>query len=71
MLAEQGIRFTILAPHQASRVRPIGGRSWKDVSGDRIDPSPRLSRHLPSRQQRMNLFFYDGPISRPWRLKGC
>src|SRR3984885_5363987 len=38
MLAAQGIKFTILAPHQAGRVRKIGGRSWKDVSGGRIDP---------------------------------
>ncbi len=27
-LAEQGIRFTILAPHQAGAVRPIGSTEW-------------------------------------------
>ena len=32
ILAEQGIRFTILAPHQASRVRGVGDEEWKDVS---------------------------------------
>ena len=39
VLAENGIKFTILAPTQASRVHARGNRSWKDVSGGRIDPS--------------------------------
>src|SRR6478736_4390707 len=38
ILTELGIRFTLLAPHQAHRVRTIGGRVWQDVSGSRIDP---------------------------------
>jgi alpha-amylase/alpha-mannosidase (GH57 family) len=62
-LAEQGIKFTVLAPHQAGRVRKIGGRSWKDVSGGRIDPTRAYLARLPS-GRRINLFFYDGPISR-------
>jgi alpha-amylase/alpha-mannosidase (GH57 family) len=62
-LAGQGIKFTILAPHQAGRVRKIGGRSWKDVSGGRIDPTRAYLAKLPS-GKRINLFFYDGPISR-------
>ncbi|HET8888921.1 MAG TPA: DUF3536 domain-containing protein [Candidatus Angelobacter sp.] len=62
-LAEQGIKFTVLAPHQAGRVRKIGGRSWKDVSGGRIDPTRAYLAKLPS-GRRINLFFYDGPISR-------
>ena len=33
ILAELGIRFTILAPHQARRVRRIAGRAWRDVGG--------------------------------------
>ena len=61
-LAARGIKFTILAPHQAGKVRKIGGRSWKDVSGGRIDPSRAYLAKLPS-GQKINLFFYDGPIS--------
>jgi hypothetical protein len=63
ILAEAGIKFTILAPRQASREGKIGGRSWKDVSGERIDPSMPYLLTLPS-GKRINLFFYDGPISR-------
>jgi hypothetical protein len=32
-LAQQGIKFTILSPFQASRVREIGKRHWRDVNG--------------------------------------
>jgi alpha-amylase/alpha-mannosidase (GH57 family) len=62
-LAAQGIQFTVLAPHQAGRVRKIGWRSWKDVSGGRIDPTRAYLARLPSGKT-INLFFYDGPISR-------
>jgi alpha-amylase/alpha-mannosidase (GH57 family) len=61
-LAARGIKFTVLAPHQAARVRKIGGRSWKDVHGGRIDPTRAYLAKLPS-GARINLFFYDGPIS--------
>jgi alpha-amylase/alpha-mannosidase (GH57 family) len=63
ILAECGIKFTILAPRQARRVSKIGGRSWKDVSGERIDPSMAYLVNLPS-GRKINVFFYDGPISR-------
>lgn len=62
-LAEQGVRFTILAPHQAARVRKRGERSWQDVTGARIDPTRAYDTRLPS-GRRLALFFYDGPISR-------
>ena len=62
LLAGHGIRFTILAPTQARRVRPIGSRHWKDVSGGRIDPTMPYLQHLPSGRS-IALFFYDGPIS--------
>jgi alpha-amylase/alpha-mannosidase (GH57 family) len=62
ILAERGIKFTILAPRQAGRTRKLGGRSWKDVSGGRIDPSRAYLAKLPS-GRKISLFFYDGPIS--------
>jgi len=63
ILAEQGIRFTILAPHQAARVRPIGADKWQDVRGGKIDPTMAYTLNLPSGRT-ITLFFYDGPISR-------
>ena len=69
VLAEQGIRFTILAPRQASRVRRKNGRKWVDVSGDRIDPSRAYTVQLPSRRT-ISVFFYDGPISQAVAFEG-
>ncbi|MET0644143.1 MAG: DUF3536 domain-containing protein, partial [Candidatus Binatia bacterium] len=69
ILAELGIRFTILAPHQADRVRPIGGRVWHDVSGSRIDPTQAYEQRLPS-GRKIALFFYDGPIARAVAFEG-
>jgi alpha-amylase/alpha-mannosidase (GH57 family) len=62
VLAEAGVKFTILAPHQAGRIRPLGTEAWQDV-GTGIDPSrPYLWRG--PRGLSLALFFYDGPISR-------
>lgn len=63
VLAEHGIRFTILAPHQAARMRPRGSAEWIDVSGGRIPPGRVYEQRLPSGRS-IALFFYDGPISR-------
>ncbi|HSB30862.1 MAG TPA: DUF3536 domain-containing protein [Candidatus Sulfobium mesophilum] len=63
ILAKEGIKFTILASHQASRVRKIGTGKWKDVSGGQIDPSRAYLCPLPS-GRRLSVFFYDGPVSR-------
>jgi alpha-amylase/alpha-mannosidase (GH57 family) len=63
ILAEFGIKFTILAPRQAHREAKIGGRTWKEVSDERIDPSMPYRVNLPS-GRKISVFFYDGPISR-------
>ncbi len=69
VLAQQGIKFTILSPYQAARVRPIGARTWRDTSDGRIDPS--IAYRIRLRYGRMmNVFFYDGPISRSVAFEG-
>jgi alpha-amylase/alpha-mannosidase (GH57 family) len=62
-MAALGVRFTILAPHQARRVRQTGRRNWQDVSGQHIDPTRAYNLKLPSGKT-IALFFYDGPISK-------
>ena len=69
VLAENGVLYTIMAPRQAKRVRRKGGRSWKDVSGDRIDPSRAYLVNLPSKKT-ISIFFYDGPISQGVAFEG-
>ncbi|HYT87927.1 MAG TPA: malto-oligosyltrehalose synthase, partial [Gemmataceae bacterium] len=63
VLAECGIRFTILSPYQAGRVRELGDETWQPVAGGHIDPTRAYVQKLPSGRS-INLFFYDGPISR-------
>jgi alpha-amylase/alpha-mannosidase (GH57 family) len=69
VLAEEGVRFTILAPNQALAVRPLDNllgqeEPWHDVADGRID-GRRAYRWLdpddPSKQ--VDLVFYDGAIS--------
>ena len=62
ILAEGGIDFTILAPHQAAKVRSINTNEWTDVNGGQIDPARAYLCILPSGRH-INLFFYDGPIA--------
>lgn len=75
VLVNEGIKFTILAPSQVQRCRPLvshnGERQdWHEVGGGQIDPSRPYRCFLknedgsadPSRY--IDVFFYDGPISR-------
>jgi alpha-amylase/alpha-mannosidase (GH57 family) len=63
LMAEAGISFTILAPHQAKAIRPLSGGPWQDVTGAKIDPRRSYLCKTPSGRA-LNVFFYDGPISR-------
>jgi hypothetical protein len=62
-LAEQDIRYTILAPHQARRVRHMENDEWFDVGGSRVDGRRPYRVNLPSGRT-IDVFFYDGPASR-------
>ena len=69
VLAECGVGFTILAPDQASRVRPLGTDAWTDVSGGRVDPTMPYRVRTPGGRE-LGVFFYDGPISRAVAFEG-
>lgn len=69
-LAQHGIAFTILAPHQARRIRPLPAsrfatstEAWQDVQSMTLDTSRPYLVRLPSGKS-IAVFFYDGPISR-------
>jgi len=68
-LAEHGIRFTLLAPRQARRVRKIDSGDWQDVAGEKVDPTRPYLARLPSGRS-IALFFYDGPISKAVAFEG-
>lgn len=71
-LIDAGIRFTILSPYQAHRVRPIGDDHWHEVSGGRVDPTqPYRYFHRNDRSRFIDVFFYDGPRSRAIAFEGA
>lgn len=62
ILSEHNIRFTILAPRQAKRVRPLNAVSWRDVSDGSIDTTMPYLVRLPDGGT-MAVFFYNGAIA--------
>ncbi|NJL83713.1 MAG: DUF3536 domain-containing protein [Chloroflexaceae bacterium] len=67
-LVAEGIRFIILAPSQADRCRLIPTEDapepkWHEVGGCQIDPT-RPYRCFINETDYIDIFFYDGPISR-------
>jgi len=62
ILAENNIKFTILSPLQALRVKNFDQENWQDVSGGKIDPQIPYVCRLPSGKT-ITLFFYNGPIT--------
>jgi hypothetical protein len=62
-LIDEGLRYAILAPGQAARVKRKDG--WRDVSGGRIDPRrPYRYLHRDGSGRSLALFFYDAPVAR-------
>ncbi len=65
VLIQEGILFTILAPHQAQAVREIGSQEWRKIHIGSIDPrQPYRFYSEKEKNKFIDLFFYDGPISR-------
>ena len=67
-LIDEDLRFIILAPSQAERCRPIPTDNdpqpeWHEVGGNQIDPT-RPYRCFIEDGRYIDIFFYDGPISR-------
>ncbi|MDO9323399.1 MAG: DUF3536 domain-containing protein, partial [Methanoregula sp.] len=62
ILAEQKIKFTILSPKQASRIKPINSTQWTDVGRGGLDTSMPYLCQLPSGES-IAIFFYDEGIS--------
>jgi alpha-amylase/alpha-mannosidase (GH57 family) len=69
IMAQLGIVFAILAPRQVQRVRAIAGGEWRQSGEGDIDPGIPYQVSLPSGRV-MNLFFYDGQISKAVAFEG-
>ena len=69
-LATNGIRFTLLAPHQCKRIRPLkGDGDWTDMPDATVDTThPYLLRFASGAS--ISVFFYNGPVSRAIAFEG-
>ncbi len=63
ILSSFGIKFTILAPHQAGKLRIAKDAPWLNLHGRGIDSRRGYVCNLPSGRS-IGLFFYDGVVSR-------
>ncbi len=63
VLAEEGVAFTILAPHQVAAVRPVGGGSWQEVAGAPGVHRPFRWQHPTRSDLGLDLVVYDGGLS--------
>ena len=73
LLIDQGLRYVILAPEQAKRVRSIDPAvtdkaetlPWTDVSGGKVDTTRAYRFEHPTDSGRsIAVFFYNGPLAR-------
>ncbi len=67
-LCDHGLRFLILSPYQAERVRPLDGGEWKEVANGEIDTSRPYRCFVDSEgggsRRFIDIFFYHGEMSR-------
>jgi len=68
LLAQHGIRFTILAPRQAARFRVTGG-AFTELNPAAIESTRPYFMKLPENRS-IVLFFYDGSISQAIAFEG-
>jgi alpha-amylase/alpha-mannosidase (GH57 family) len=75
LLAQHGIKFTVLAPHQCKRIRALkdgggkGSANWTETPNASVDTTrPYLVRFESGVS--LAIFFYDGPASRAIAFEG-
>jgi alpha-amylase/alpha-mannosidase (GH57 family) len=70
LLAQHGIKFTVLAPHQCKRIRALkDGASWTDTPGATVDTTHPYRVRFNSGVS-IAVFFYNGPVSRAIAFEG-
>ncbi len=85
LMAQHGIKFTVLAPHQCKRIRPIeqavaakagarpagdeSGAEWTDTANATVDTTRPYLVRFESGVS-IAVFFYDGPSSRAIAFEG-
>ena len=69
ILAERNVAFTVLAPHQAARVRPLDSETWRTIDEHSLDTTQPYLQRLPSGKS-IAIYFYDSVVSRAVAFEG-
>ena len=70
LMAQHGIKFTVLAPHQCERVRGLEiGAGWVETPGASVDTTRPYMLRFKSGAE-IAVFFYNGPASRAIAFEG-
>jgi alpha-amylase/alpha-mannosidase (GH57 family) len=65
LLIDRQLRFVILAPSQAARVRAAGSDEWKSLENESVDTAKAYRYlHQDGSGRSIAVFFYDGPAAR-------
>lgn len=65
VLVENGIKYTILSPYQAQKIKDFNSNDWQDVSWGNIDPARPYRYYIKTCPDKyIDIFFYDGAISK-------
>jgi alpha-amylase/alpha-mannosidase (GH57 family) len=65
LLIDEGLRFVILAPEQAGRVRPNRIEPWIPLHHGEVDTTrPYRYKHMDGSGQEIAIFFYHGGLAR-------
>jgi alpha-amylase/alpha-mannosidase (GH57 family) len=68
-LAAHGMKYVILSPYQARRVRPLEGGAWEAVEARTLDTTQAYrcflpdSSDAPEKPKYIDVFFYDGEVA--------
>jgi len=69
LLAQAGVRFTILAPRQAREVAPLDSDDWSPASEASLDIREPYLVELPEGRS-ISVYFYNGPLSQAVAFEG-
>ncbi|MFZ2088994.1 MAG: DUF3536 domain-containing protein [Desulfobaccales bacterium] len=68
-LAAHGMKYVILSPYQARRVRPLESGAWENVQARTLDTTQAYRCFLPTESgapgdsKHIDVFFYDGAVA--------
>ncbi|HEV2803085.1 MAG TPA: DUF3536 domain-containing protein [Pyrinomonadaceae bacterium] len=71
-LIDEGLKYVILSPFQAERVRPKGSETWLSVVDGQMDTTvPYRYLHRDGSGRSLAIFFYDGGLAKAIAFDGA